>query len=123
MDWHDPPTDFKFILFDRPAPSENAYRFYYIGWQPTLFNERAVVCLWGRKGESQRSRMLHFASLDEAWPLSVPRSAGASDMDTELSRRTYSLLIGSHLAVVPETLTSRLSLTNTVCRSSPLKCW
>lgn len=67
-DWHDPPPDFNYILFDRTEPTENAYRFYYVGWQSTLLDDHAVICLWGRKGESQRSRIRRYSTLEEAWP-------------------------------------------------------
>lgn len=73
MDWQEPPQepsdDYFFILFDRTEPAENAYRYYYLGWQPTLLDAAgAVVCLWGRKGESQRTRIVPYSSLADAWP-------------------------------------------------------
>jgi predicted DNA-binding WGR domain protein len=70
MKWDVPPADFRYVLFERVEPEENANRFYYLAWQPTLLDRQAVVRMYGRKGESQfvvppRS----FNSLAEAWPL------------------------------------------------------
>ncbi len=69
MDWESPPSGFRFVLFDRTEPAKNAYRFYLIGWLPTLFDEGAVVRLYGRKGTTQRARATPFPSITEAWPL------------------------------------------------------
>lgn len=69
MNWQEPPDEYFFILFDRTEPAENAHRYYYLAWQPTLLDDAgAVVCLWGRKGTSQRSRIVPYASLASAWP-------------------------------------------------------
>jgi predicted DNA-binding WGR domain protein len=69
MDWESPPQNFRFVLFDRTDRSKNAHRFYWVGWQPTLFDERAVVRIYGRKGETQRTVTTPFDSLEQAWPL------------------------------------------------------
>jgi predicted DNA-binding WGR domain protein len=69
MNWEFPPQDFRFILFDRTEPEKNACRFYLIGWMPTLLDERAVVRMFGRKGETQRVITAPFESLEAAWPL------------------------------------------------------
>ncbi len=69
MNWESPLHDFHFVLFDRTEPEKNAHRFYLVGWMPTLFDKRAVVRMYGRKGETQRTVMAPFASLEEAWPL------------------------------------------------------
>ncbi len=62
------PEDFRFVLFDRTDPPQNASRFYLVGWLPTLLDDGAVVIMYGRKGSSQRMRILPFASLEAAWP-------------------------------------------------------
>ena len=63
------PASFRYALFERVNPARNERRFYYVSWQATLFNEGAVVRLWGRKGETQRELATPFPTLDEAWPL------------------------------------------------------
>jgi predicted DNA-binding WGR domain protein len=66
--WAKPPAGFRCVLFDRTDPPQNAQRFYLVGWLPTLLDDGAVVIMYGRKGSSQRMRILPFASLDAAWP-------------------------------------------------------
>src|SRR5262245_54943085 len=68
MDWSNPPAGFTHILFDRVDPEKNEDRFYYITYQPTLFDSGAVVSLWGRKGGWQRMAARPAPSLSEAWP-------------------------------------------------------
>ena len=63
------PASFRYALFERVNPERNESRFYYLSWQATLFNEGAVVRLWGRKGESQSELATPFPTLAEAWPL------------------------------------------------------
>lgn len=65
--WQEPPEDFRYILFERIDPEDNAYRYYYISWQQTLFGW-GIVRFWGRKGETQQTRIDHFDSLVQAWP-------------------------------------------------------
>jgi predicted DNA-binding WGR domain protein len=68
--WETPPVDFRFILFERVNPAKNEHRYYYLGWQPTLVDQGAVVRLFGRKGDTQRMISPQpFTSLEEAWPL------------------------------------------------------
>jgi predicted DNA-binding WGR domain protein len=68
--WETPPPDFSFILFERVEPEENANRFYYLGWMPTLLHRSAVVRMYGRKGETQHMVTPQpFDSLEAAWPL------------------------------------------------------
>ena len=70
VDWKKPPLDFSYILFERIEPAQNANRYYYMGYMPTLLHEQAVVRMYGRIGESQRMVTPQpFNSLDEAWPL------------------------------------------------------
>jgi len=63
------PASFQYALFERVNPERNEARFYYLGWQATLFDAGAVVRLWGRKGETQREQATPFATLADAWPL------------------------------------------------------
>jgi len=69
MDWDHPLPGFRYVLLDRTDPPLNARRYYLVGWTATLFDEHAVICLYGRKGSSQRVRSYTFNSLDAAWPL------------------------------------------------------
>lgn len=61
---------FRSVYLTRIDPDTNARRWYYIGWQETLFG-KAVVRAYGRQG-SDRRRVLApvaFDCLDDAWPL------------------------------------------------------
>lgn len=70
MDWQSPPPNFRFVLFERINPAKNEFRFYYLAWTRTLFDEGAVVRLYGRRGGHQRLITPQpFSSLEEAWPL------------------------------------------------------
>ncbi len=71
MDWSAPPEDFRFVLFERVDRAENMARYYLVGWQPTLFDQGAVVRFYGRKNGVQQQVMTPqpFDSLAEAWPL------------------------------------------------------
>lgn len=63
-------ANFDFLLFERINPVQNEYRFYYLGWQPSLFDEGVVVRIAGRKldGRQQVMAPLPYASFEEAWP-------------------------------------------------------
>jgi predicted DNA-binding WGR domain protein len=63
------PSDFRYVLFERVNPEQNEARFYYLAWQPTLFNDGAVVRLWGRKNVVQHMKYNPYETLTEAWPL------------------------------------------------------
>jgi predicted DNA-binding WGR domain protein len=70
MDWQSPPPNFRFVLFERINPAKNELRFYYIAWTRTLFDDGAVVRMYGRIGSSQHLISPQpFTSLEEAWPL------------------------------------------------------
>jgi predicted DNA-binding WGR domain protein len=70
VDWKKPPTNFTYMLFERVEPAQNANRYYYLGYMPTLMHKQAVVRMYGRIGQSQRMITPQpFGSLDEAWPL------------------------------------------------------
>ena len=61
---------FSYLLFDLTDPAKNRHRFYYLAWQPTLFDRGAVVRVYGRKGGQQHVlSAVPFASLDDAWPM------------------------------------------------------
>jgi predicted DNA-binding WGR domain protein len=63
------PPEFRYVLFERINPERNESRFYYLAWQPTLFDGGSVVRLWGRKGKTQNVLHTPVATLEEAWPL------------------------------------------------------
>ena len=63
------PPEFRYVLFERVNPEQNEARFYYLAWQPTLFNNGAVVRLWGRKNSTQHTMCTPYETLAEAWPL------------------------------------------------------
>jgi predicted DNA-binding WGR domain protein len=70
MNWETPPPGFTYVIFEAVDREKNKDRFYYLGWMPTLLDDRAVVRIWGRKGGHQRHLSPQpFASLEEAWPL------------------------------------------------------
>jgi predicted DNA-binding WGR domain protein len=71
MNWTTPPKDFQFVFFERVERAENIARYYFVAWLPTLFDDGAVVRIYGRKGDAQKRIMAPqpFDSLDEAWPL------------------------------------------------------
>ena len=68
MDWEALPSDFRFVLFECVEPEENVHRFYLVAWLPTLFEEGAIVGVYGCKGGAQRTLTTPFPSLTEAWP-------------------------------------------------------
>jgi hypothetical protein len=69
----------------RADRAKNVHRFYLIGWLPRLFGDGAVASVWGRKGSSQRRRLLPFGSLEKAWP--VMREASGKQIISEQSRQ------------------------------------
>jgi predicted DNA-binding WGR domain protein len=53
----------------RVDPQRNARRFYYLAWQPTIFDGWAVVRIHGRLGSWEHALpLLPFADLAAAWP-------------------------------------------------------
>ena len=61
---------FTYLLLERVNPQQNENRFYYLAWQPSLFEEGAVVRSYGRKdGQRRTLTPLPSPSLTEAWPL------------------------------------------------------
>ncbi len=60
---------FTHLFFERINPARNEARFYYIAWEPTLFEAGAVVRIYGRKGGHRRVMApAPFSSLTAAWP-------------------------------------------------------
>jgi len=47
-------------------PTANRYRFYRLQWHPTLWDDRALLCVWGRIGTLGQVRVLHHAQTPEA---------------------------------------------------------
>ena len=55
------------ICLIRVDPMQNMNRWYYVAVQPTLFDEFAVICGWGRRGPEQAQwRILPVESQQEA---------------------------------------------------------
>ena len=47
-------------------PVENRYRFYRLQWHPTLWDDRALLAIWGRIGTLGQVRVLHSSPTPEA---------------------------------------------------------
>lgn len=64
-------TNFGYLLFERSNPAQNEYRFYYVAWQPSLFDDGVVVRIAGRKldGRQQVLAPLPYPSFESPWPL------------------------------------------------------
>jgi predicted DNA-binding WGR domain protein len=62
------PEGWRYTLLDRTDRTQNMDRFYLVGWLPTLFDEGALVRMYGRKGSWQRLRITPYPSLTAAWP-------------------------------------------------------
>lgn len=60
---------FTYLFFERIDREENEFRFYYLGWQPSLFDSGTVVRSYGRlSGQNRILAPLPYPTLDEAWP-------------------------------------------------------
>jgi hypothetical protein len=60
---------FSHLYLQRVDPEKNARRFYYLAWQPTIFDGWAVVRVHGRIGGWQHPLpLLPYPTLEEAWP-------------------------------------------------------
>lgn len=66
--WDEPLASFHYVNFERIEPEQNVSRYYWLGWQPSLFGDGAVVRIFGRKGHSQRVLYNASPSLKTAWP-------------------------------------------------------
>ena len=70
MDVDDLRPGFTYLLLERVDPAKNVNRFYYLAWQPSLFDYGAVVRMYGRRdGQQRKLSPLPYPSLDAAWPL------------------------------------------------------
>ncbi len=47
-----------YIRLESIDPDTNRFRFFILQWQPTLWNERALVRIWGRLGTPGQSRLV-----------------------------------------------------------------
>ena len=55
------------IYLIRVEPEQNLNRWYAVGVQPTLFDDCAVICAWGRRGtDYARWRIIPAVSLQQA---------------------------------------------------------
>ena len=70
MELEDLKANFEYLLFERVNQTENEYRFYYLAWQPSLFDDGVVVRIAGRKRDGRQQVMapLPYATFEEAWP-------------------------------------------------------
>ena len=46
-------------------PAENRARFYRLQWQPTLWGELALLCIWGRIGTLGKCTVLSLRQDDD----------------------------------------------------------
>ena len=61
---------FKYLLFERTNREKNEFRYYYLGWQPSLFDRGTVVRTYGRRtGQSRTLAPAPYPTLNDAWPL------------------------------------------------------
>jgi predicted DNA-binding WGR domain protein len=61
---------FTYLLLERVDLEKNENRFYYLAWQPSLFDQGVVVRMYGRKdGPRRKLSPLPYPSLADAWPL------------------------------------------------------
>ena len=49
-----------YVRFEHVDPAQNRHRFYDLSWQPTLFDEGALVRAWGRQGQPGTSRATFY---------------------------------------------------------------
>jgi predicted DNA-binding WGR domain protein len=60
---------FTYLLLERVDSKKNENRFYYLAWQPSLFDHGAVLRMYGRKdGQRRTLNPLPYPSLADAWP-------------------------------------------------------
>ena len=61
---------FQYLLFERTNREKNEFRYYYLGWQPSLYDRGTVVRMYGRRnGQSRTMAPAPYPTLDDAWPL------------------------------------------------------
>ena len=70
MDVDDLRPLFTYLLLERVDLAKNENRFYYLAWQPSLFDYGTVVRMYGRRdGQQRKLTPLPYPSLADAWPL------------------------------------------------------
>jgi predicted DNA-binding WGR domain protein len=70
MDVDDLRPGFTYLLLERIDLAKNENRFYYLAWQPSLFDYGTVVRMYGRRdGQQRRLSPLPYPSLADAWPV------------------------------------------------------
>ena len=64
------------IILTRSEPEENLERWYAVTTQPTLLNEHAVTCFWGRRyGSYQQQQTFPAETQEEAQKLAQKKIA------------------------------------------------
>jgi predicted DNA-binding WGR domain protein len=70
MIWEAPLPRFTSITLHRINPKRNEYRIYQIRWAPTLFDDGAIIRVYGRINGGQRTMSpLPYPSLADAWSM------------------------------------------------------
>jgi predicted DNA-binding WGR domain protein len=70
MDVDDLRPGFTYLLLERVDLEQNENRFYYLAWQPSLFDYGTVVRMYGRRdGQQRKLSPIPYPSLADAWPL------------------------------------------------------
>jgi predicted DNA-binding WGR domain protein len=70
MDVDDLRPGFTYLLLERVDLEQNENRFYYLAWQPSLFDYGTVVGMYGRRdGQQRKLSPIPYPSLADAWPL------------------------------------------------------
>ena len=76
------------VILTRSDPEENLERWYAVTVQPTLLNEHAVTCFWGRRdGSYQQQQIFPAETQEEAQKLAKKKIA-------EKMKRGYKVLGG-----------------------------
>ena len=61
-----------YLRIESVDSQKNRHRFYVAAWQPTLRDTWALICQWGRIGESPRGiRVRECAGMDDAVQLAA----------------------------------------------------
>ena len=62
----DLPPFTSYVHLVRLNPAENQQWFYRLQWHPTLWDDRALLCVWGRVGTLGQVRVVHSARTPQA---------------------------------------------------------
>jgi hypothetical protein len=61
-----------YLRLESIRPEKNRFRWYTVGWWPTLWDTWIVLCEWGRTGQEPRGvRLRECATLDVALMLAA----------------------------------------------------